>query len=336
MRLLAVETSCDDSAAAILDSQGNVLSEVIATQTEHYSHGGVVPEIASRLHMSVLPGLIREVLEKSGTSLKNIDVFAATAGPGLTGSLLVGLSWAKAAAYARKKTFLGINHLAAHLHIHFNSNVAFPAIALLVSGGHTMLFVMNSWEDCLLLGTTRDDAAGEAFDKTAKLMGLGYPGGRIIDEISLNGDPDSVLLPLPLGNKKIPEFSFSGLKTAVRLKWESEKISKENLAASFQKTVCKILVSKTMYQAYKFNAKSILIAGGVSANSRLRNEFTIESDKRGLSLFLPEKKHSMDNAVMVGRAALSALQINPEANSGLECNSFPRWHGARLFPLSAL
>lgn len=336
MRLLAVETSCDDSAAAILDSQGNVLSEVIATQTEHHSYGGVVPEIASRLHMTVLPGLIREVLEKSGTSLKNIDVFAATAGPGLTGSLLVGLSWAKAVAYARKKTFLGINHLAAHLHIHFNSNVSFPAIALLVSGGHTMLFRMNSWEECLLLGTTRDDAAGEAFDKTAKLMGLGYPGGRVIDEISLRGDPDSVILPLPLGNKKIPEFSFSGLKTAVRLKWETNEITKENLAASFQKTVCKILVSKTMYQAYKHNAKSIIVAGGVSANSLLRKEFRVESAKRGISLFLPEKKHSMDNAVMVGRAALSALQINPEANSGLECNTFPRWHGEQLFPLSLL
>ncbi len=336
MKLLAVETSCDDSAAAVLDSQGNVLSEIIATQTEHHTHGGVVPEIASRLHMSVLPGLIGEVLEKSGTSLKNIDVFAATAGPGLTGSLLVGLSWAKAAAYARKKPCLGINHLAAHIHIHFNSNVVFPAVALLVSGGHTMLFFMKSWNECVLLGTTRDDAAGEAFDKTAKLMGLGYPGGRIIDDISINGDPDSVVLPLPLGNKKLPEFSFSGLKTAVRLKWETNLITKEDLAASFQKTVCKILVSKTIYQAHKLQAKSILVAGGVSANSRLRAEFKTECAKRRLSLFVPEKKHSMDNAVMVGRAALSALQTNPEANSGLRCNTFPRWHGELLFPLSQL
>lgn len=334
MRLLAVETSCDDSAAAVLDENGVSLGELVSTQTEHSRHGGVVPEIASRLHMTVLPGLIREVLEKSGTSLENIDVFAATAGPGLTGSLLVGLSWTKAAAFALGKPFLGINHLAAHLHIHHSSPVKFPAAALLVSGGHTMIFQMKSWNECTLLGTTRDDAAGEAFDKTAKLMGLGYPGGRIIDELAEKGNPDSVTLPFPLGNRKLPEFSFSGLKTAVRLIWEAGNTSPENMAASFRKTVCHLLVSKTMYQAGRMEAKSVIVAGGVSANKLLRSSFVKECSKRNMEVFLPPPNHAMDNAVMVGRAALSALESDPAACSDSSCNTFPRWHGKILTPLS--
>ena len=334
MRLLAVETSCDDSAVALLDEQGKALAELVYTQSVHGGHGGVVPEIASRLHMTVLPGLIREVLEISGTSLDSIDVFAATAGPGLTGSLLVGLSWTKATAFALEKPFLGINHLSAHLHIHHNSSVEFPAVALLASGGHTMIFHMTSWQKCVLLGTTRDDAAGEAFDKTAKLMGLGYPGGRVIDELAENGDPESVALPYPMGSKRLPEFSFSGLKTAVRLVWEKGGVSVEDLSASFRKTVCDLLVSKTMYQAGKLGARSVLVAGGVSANSLLRSSFQLECEKRNMKIFLPPEKHAMDNAVMVGRAALSALEADPSARSSASCNAFSRWHGELLSPLS--
>jgi N6-L-threonylcarbamoyladenine synthase len=334
MLILAVETSCDDSAVAVLDGNGKSMAELVSTQAVHSLHGGVVPEIASRLHMTVLPALIREVLEKAGTSLNGIDVFAATAGPGLTGSLLVGLSWTKAAAFASGKPFLGINHLSAHLHIHSGSPVEFPAIALLASGGHTMLFHMTSWSSCDLLGTTRDDAAGEAFDKTAKLMGLKYPGGREIDRLAPQGNPDSVLLPSPLGNRRSPEFSFSGLKTAVRMEWESGKVSGADLAASFRKTVCNILVSKTLYQAKILSARSVLVAGGVSANSLLRELFTSECRKRDLLLFLPPLEHTMDNAVMVGRAALSALEDNPSACSPLNCSSFPRWQGKTLSPLS--
>ncbi len=334
MNLLAVETSCDDSAVAVLDENGTVAAELVSTQMVHSRHGGVVPEIASRLHMTVLPGLVREVLSQAGTSLKDIDCFAATAGPGLTGSLLVGLSWTKAAAFACAKPFLAINHLAAHLHIHYNSPVEFPAVALLASGGHTMIFHMLSWNECLLLGTTRDDAAGEAFDKTAKLMGLPYPGGKAIDQLAGKGRPDSVALPSPISSKRLPEFSFSGLKTAVRLAWESGTVTPENLSASFRKTVCDLLVSKTMYQAGKLGAKSVLIAGGVSANSLLRTSFKLECGKRGISLFVPEIKHAMDNAVMVGRAALSALEEDPAAQSSTSCNTFPRWHGEKLSPLS--
>ncbi len=334
MRLLAVETSCDDSAAAVLSGSGESLAELVSTQTDHIKHGGVVPEIASRLHLTVLPNLIREVLEKSGTSLNDIDAFAATAGPGLTGSLLVGLSWTKAAAFALGRPFLGINHLAAHLHIHWGTGVEFPAVALLVSGGHTMILHMTSWTSCTLLGSTRDDAAGEAFDKTAKLMGLGYPGGRIIDEYAERGNPLAVTLPSPMKSRKTAEFSFSGLKTAVRLQWESGNVSREDLAASFRKTVCDLLVSKTMYQAQNLKAVSVLVAGGVSANILLRNNLETECTRRRLKLHLPPLEHTMDNAVMVGRAALSALQSDPDASSSLSCNTFPRWHGSTLTPLS--
>ncbi len=307
MRLLAVETSCDDSAVAILDETGTVLAELVSTQMVHEKHGGVVPEIASRLHMTVLPKLIREVLEKSGTSLDSIDVFAATAGPGLTGSLLVGLSWTKAAAFALGKPFLGINHLSAHLHIHHSSPVEFPAVALLVSGGHTMIFHMLSWNECLLLGTTRDDAAGEAFDKTAKLMGLGYPGGRIIDELAEFGNPDSVKLPSPLGNKRKPEFSFSGLKTAFlyfirdRLKENKDfiKQNRNDLCASIQRTIVEILTDKLEKAFLQTGISEIALAGGVSANSGLRERIKWLAKKHGWKVFIPEISLSTDNAAMI-------------------------------------
>jgi len=334
VKLLAVESSCDDSAVAVLDEYGNATAELVSSQLIHSTHGGVVPEIASRLHMTVLPDLVREVLDMSDTSIQSIDIFTATAGPGLTGSLLVGLSLTKAAAFALGKPFLGINHLAAHLHIHYNSAVEFPAVALLASGGHTMIFHMLSWEECFLLGTTRDDAAGEAFDKTAKLMGLEYPGGKAIDRLAGTGDPEAIALPSPLGSRKLPEFSFSGLKTAVRLVWERGDVSAEDLSASFRKTVSDLLVSKTMYQAVRLKAKSVLVAGGVSANSLLRSSFSVECRQRGISVFLPKIEHTMDNAVMVGRAALSALDSDPSACSGYSCNTFPRWHGKLLSPLS--
>lgn len=334
MKLLAVETSCDDSAAAVLNEQGNVLAEKVYTQSDHSLHGGVVPEIASRLHMSVLPGLVREVLAAAGTSLSSVDAFAATAGPGLTGSLLVGLSFTKSAAFASGRPFLGINHLSAHLHVHYGSGVEFPAVALLASGGHTMIFYMESWSSCSLLGSTRDDAAGEAFDKTAKLMELGYPGGRVIDRLAETGNPRAVDLPSPLGSRKNPEFSFSGLKTAVRLAWESKEFPEEDIAASFRKTVCDLLVSKTLYQAVRLGARSVLAAGGVSANSLLRNDLLAGCRKRKLKLFIPPIEHTMDNAVMVGRAALSALSADPDASSPLCCSAFPRWEGTELSPLS--
>jgi N6-L-threonylcarbamoyladenine synthase len=334
LRILAVETSCDDTAVALLDGC-SAIAERVYSQEIHSQHGGVVPELASRSHMKILPGLVSEVLLAGGMNdLTGIDVFAATAGPGLTGSLLVGLAWSKAAAWAAGKPFLGINHLAAHLFIHYGlkRQVVFPAVALLVSGGHTSLFRMDSWQDILLLGSTRDDAAGEAFDKTAKLTGLGYPGGAALDAAADSGNPDNCSLPSPMSDPAQPEFSFSGLKTAAKLLWE-EGVDRSDLAASFRKTVVELLVSKLMYQSRKLGAKTVLAAGGVTANSLLRKVLTEECKTRKLELFLPDPEHSTDNALMVGRAAAAILERDPEASSPLSCNAFARWSGTSLSPL---
>ena len=334
MRILAVETSCDDTAVALLDGCG-AIAERVYSQEIHSQHGGIVPELASRNHMEILPILVKEVLNAGGMNgLKEIDVFAATAGPGLTGSLLVGLAWTKAAAWASGKRFLGINHLAAHLYIHYGGKqrVVFPAAALLVSGGHTSLFRMNSWEDILLLGSTRDDAAGEAFDKTAKIAGLSYPGGAALDLAADSGDPDKITLPSPMADPSLPEFSFSGLKTAAKLLWE-RGVDRGDLAASFRKTVVNILVSKLMYQSEKLGVKSVLAAGGVTANSLLRQVLREECSNRNLNLFLPDKEHATDNALMVGRAAAAIIDQDSEAFSPLSCNAFARWSGKNLSPI---
>lgn len=334
MKILAVETSCDDTAVALLDGC-YAIAERVYSQEVHSKHGGVVPELASRSHMRILPGLVSDVLLAGGMDrLDEIDVFAATAGPGLTGSLLVGLAWAKAAAWAAGKCFLGINHLAAHLYIHYGlqRQVVFPAVALLVSGGHTSLFRMNSWQEILLLGSTRDDAAGEAFDKTAKLAGLGYPGGAALDIAADRGNPEKYPLPSPMPDPSLPEFSFSGLKTAAKLLWE-KGANIDDLAASFRKTVVDLLVSKLIYQSEILGAKSILAAGGVSANSLLRKDLRHECSARNLELFLPDREHSTDNALMVGRAAAAILERNPEASSPLSCNAFARWSGRSLSPV---
>ncbi len=293
MRILAVETSCDDTAVALLEGC-SAIAERVYSQEVHSKHGGVVPELASRSHMKILPGLVSDVLLAGGMdSLERIDVFAATAGPGLIGSLLVGLAWSKAAAWAAGKRFLGINHLAAHLYIHYGQKrqVPFPAVALLVSGGHTSLFRMSSWQEILLLGSTRDDAAGEAFDKTAKLAGLGYPGGAALDIAADSGNPENCSLPSPMADPSLAEFSFSGLKTAAKLLWE-EGVDLNDLAASFRKTVVDILVSKLMYQCKELGAKSVLAAGGVTANSLLRKVLRQECTARKLELFLPDREHS--------------------------------------------
>lgn len=334
MRILAVETSCDDTAVALLDGCSAV-AERVHNQEIHSQHGGVVPELASRSHLKILPGLVSEVLLAGGMNgLHEIDVFAATAGPGLTGSLLVGLAWSKAAAWAARKPFLGINHLAAHLFIHYGGKcqVDFPAVALLVSGGHTSLFRMNSWQEILLLGSTRDDAAGEAFDKTAKLTGLGYPGGAALDISADSGNPANCSLPSPMPDPAQPQFSFSGLKTAAKLLWE-KGAARSDLAASFRETVVNVLVSKLMFQTRKLGAKSVLAAGGVTANSLLRKVLRQECASGNLKLFLPDREHSTDNALMVGRAAAAILERDPDASSPLTCNAFARWSGTNLSPI---
>jgi N6-L-threonylcarbamoyladenine synthase len=334
LRILAVETSCDDTAVALLDGC-SAIAERVHSQTVHGEHGGVVPELASRSHMKVLPSMVDDVLAAGGMrDAGGVDVFAATAGPGLVGSLLVGLSWTKAAAWSLGKPFLGINHLAAHLFIHYGASrtVLFPAAALLVSGGHTCLFRMGSWGDITLIGSTRDDAAGESFDKTAKLTGLGYPGGAQLDLAADKGDPGAVSLPSPMSDPSVPDFSFSGLKTAAKLAWEAGA-DLNDLAASFRRTVVDLLVSKLFYQCEILGARSVLAAGGVTANSLLRRVLEEEAMKHGVRLFIPDMEHAMDNALMVGRAAAAVLDADPSAASPLSCNAFARWSGSSLTPL---
>lgn len=312
-----------------------IAESVSGQQSVHEAHGGVVPELASRRHLEVLPLQVSELLAGAGIDrIGEIGVFAATAGPGLVGSLLVGLSWTKAAAWSTGGRFLGINHLAAHLHTHYEGppSVEFPAAALLVSGGHTCLFGMSSWSDIRLEGSTRDDAAGEAFDKTAKIMGLGYPGGRLLDLAADHGDPYAVRLPVPLGDPDLPEFSFSGLKTAVRLQWEAGA-GLDDIAASFRRIVVDILVSKLLRLARRTSARSVLVAGGVSANRLLREELGVRCGRAGLRLHLPPVDHATDNAVMVGRAAAAVLDADPSASSPTTCNAFARWADDRLVAL---
>ncbi len=336
MRILAVETSCDDTAVAVLDGW-RPLASAVGAQEMHSGHGGVVPELASREHVRVLPRLVREVLSDAGmASPGEVDVMAATAGPGLVGALLVGLSWTKSAAYASGARFLAVNHLAAHLHAHYEGedSVSFPAVALLASGGHTCILRMDSWSDVLLLGATRDDAAGEAFDKTAKLMGLGYPGGPLIDRLAEEGDPHAVKLPAPLPDPAEPDTSFSGLKTAVRLAWESGAPAAD-LAASFRKVVVDVLSAKLLHQAELTGARSVLVAGGVAANGLLRRRLGEICSERDLELHLPGPGMSTDNAIMVGRAAAALLTREPGACSPADSNAFARWTGERLEVLVA-
>lgn len=333
MLLLAVESSCDDSAVAVLDGC-RPLSSVVADQAAgHEDFGGVVPEIASRMHLRTLPGLVGRALAGAGCSLCDVEAMAATAGPGLVGSLLVGLSWTKAAAWAAGKPFLAVNHIAAHLFVHYDGGpVAFPAVALIASGGHTSLLLMRNWFDIEPLGSTRDDAAGEAFDKAAKLMGLGYPGGPELERLASRGDPASVDLPRPLPDPDLPEFSFSGLKTAFRLSLEAGA-DRADIASSFQEAVCGILVSKTLRQARMHRAATVMVGGGVTANGRLRRLLCQGTSRIGVDLRLPGTGLCTDNAVMVGRAAAAALESDPLVRSPLSTNAFARWPGGRLRPV---
>jgi N6-L-threonylcarbamoyladenine synthase len=328
---MAVETSCDDTAVAILDDWRVVDSAVSGQESAHHPHGGVVPEIASRLHMDVLPKMAERILADSGINLSQIDVLAATAGPGLIGSLLVGLSWTKALAWALDRPFLAINHLAAHLFSSYRGegSIVFPAVGLIASGGHTCIFLMESTSDCSLLGSTRDDAAGETFDKIAKLLGLGFPGGPEIERLAEQGDPRSVELPSPLADPSEPEFSFSGLKTAARLKWE-EGVPPEDLASSLQRVVTDLLAQKLLHQADHHHAASVVAGGGVLANRRLRELLKKRCAEKGLNIYLPPPTMTTDNAVMVGRAAMAALHQRPDVRSSISANAFARWTGKDL------
>jgi N6-L-threonylcarbamoyladenine synthase len=306
--VLAIETSCDETAVAILRAPRDILASEVASQIDlHKRYGGVVPEVASRNHLPRVRPLIEAALHRSGSSLTDIDCVAATRGPGLLTSLLVGYSAAKGLAIGLRKPFIGINHLEGHLLSPFLPGIdgAFPSIGLIVSGGHTMLVRSAGVGAYHLLGRTLDDAAGEAFDKVAKLLELPYPGGPEIDRLARQGDPKKFDLPRGMAKSGDFNFSFSGLKTAVRyLLPKLEGDFHADLCASFQEAVVDVLVQKTIRAAERSGVQLVTVSGGVSANSRLRSKMLEATNSAGLDLRLASPSLSTDNAAMIAYAAL--------------------------------
>ncbi|MBB6459986.1 tRNA (adenosine(37)-N6)-threonylcarbamoyltransferase complex transferase subunit TsaD [Flammeovirga kamogawensis] len=308
--ILAIESSCDETSASVVKN-GTVLSNIVSTQEVHQKYGGVVPELASRAHQKNILPVVSEALKDAGINKTDLDAVAFTKGPGLLGALLVGTSFAKGMAMALDIPLIGVNHMQAHILAHFieNPKPKFPFLCLTVSGGHTQLVVVKSPLDMEVIGETIDDAVGEAFDKTAKIMGLDYPGGPLIDKFAKDGDPLKFKFP----NVNIPDynFSFSGIKTAFLnfLRKETQKDAdfieknKADLCASIQYTLIRILMKKLTKAANELNIKEIGIAGGVSANSGLRNTLKEEGNKMGWNVFIPEFEHCTDNAAMIAMAA---------------------------------
>lgn len=306
MLLLAIESSCDETSAAVVRDGRTVLSNVISTQEAvHAAYGGVVPEIASRKHLEVITPVIEEALKRASVSLDQVEGIAVTRGPGLAGSLLVGISAAKAIAYARRLPLVGIHHIEGHLFAVFLENpVEFPFVALVVSGGHTHLYRVDGVGRYRTLGQTRDDAAGEAFDKVAKILGLPYPGGAVIDRLACEGDPKRIKLPRPLLRDGSCNFSFSGLKTAVLQHVGSNPSSSEgkplnDLCASFQAAVCEVLVEKTKRALFDTGVTRLVVAGGVACNSGLRSAMTEMAQEAGFELAFPSPILCTDNGAMI-------------------------------------
>jgi len=328
MLVLGIESSCDETAAAVVHN-GKILSSVVASQIEiHSPYGGVVPEIASRKHLEVINPVIRQALKEADVSLKAIEGIAVTCGPGLVGSLLIGLSTAKTLAFALDIPMVGINHLEGHIAAVFLSEKSptFPFIALVVSGGHTSVYLISNYREFQLIGQTRDDAAGEAFDKAAKLLNLGYPGGVVIDRIAKKGNPRAVSFPRAM--KDSPDFSFSGVKTSllILLKKRGSDFSENELpdiAASFQEAIVDVLVEKTIKAAEDNDIKRVVVCGGVAANSRLREKFTVETTAKKMELFIPPVHLCTDNAAMV--AAMGEIMLKNGLRDPLDLNAVSRW-----------
>ncbi len=309
MYVLGIETSCDDTAVAIVKDGHEVISSFITGQDDfHRKFGGVVPEIASRKHLEVIDYALVGCLEKGGMLLGDIDAIAATKGPGLMGSLLVGLNFGKALAYGTKKPFYGVDHLEAHMAAPFleKKKPEYPMVGLVVSGGHTNLYLAKDYFDVELLGRTVDDAAGEAFDKIAKYLGMEYPGGKAIDELSQTGNPKAYDFPRPMINSGDLNFSYSGLKTAVLVVAKQfQEISikeKADIVAGFQEAVVDLLVTKTEKAMDALDVKKLAVSGGVSANSRLRKLFLRKAQEKGWEIYFPSLAFCTDNGAMVAAA----------------------------------
>ena len=323
MIVLGIESSCDETAAAVVVDGRTVLSSEVATQIEiHRPYGGVVPELASRQHIEAVAPVVRAALDRAGVSAEGVDAVAATQGPGLVGALLVGFCFAKAWAFARGIPWVGVNHLEGHVNSLFLSDnpPSFPFVALLVSGGHTSLYHVTGPVAMTLIGQTRDDAAGEAFDKVAKMLGLGYPGGVVIDRLGKSGNPDAIAFPRPYLDKDRFDFSFSGLKTAVsrylQTHPEPDKAHVADMVAGFQESVVDVLSHKLIHAARVYGCGQVAVVGGVAANSRLRQRVTADAAGQGLCVHVPPISLCGDNAAMIAAAGYHHLAAGRCADLG--------------------
>ncbi len=329
IKILAIESSCDETAAAVVENGRTVLSSVISSQVEeHKLYGGVVPEIASRRHAENIVGVVQKALDDSECTLNEIDAIAVTYAPGLIGALLVGVNFAKGLSLSSGKPLIPVHHIRGHIAANYitHPNLEPPFLCLVASGGHSHIVDVQSYSDYRIIGKTRDDAAGEAFDKAARSMGFDYPGGIHIDKAAKNGDPYSYKLPRPKVDGSKYDFSFSGLKTAVintihNAKQKGESIDTDGLAASFQLAVCEILCDRLIKAAYDTSHSKIVLAGGVSANSGLREMLKKECDKNGFSLYMPDTALCGDNAAMIGAQAYYEFINGSRAKANLNAYS---------------
>lgn len=327
MNILGIETSCDDTSISLISvkaGQPTILAEIVSSQIKtHAKYGGVVPEVAARKHIENIIPVLKSILPNNPA--KHVDRIAVTRGPGLITSLLIGVETAKTLAYAWNKPIVGVNHIEGHILANWldNKKIALPAVALVVSGGHTEIILMTAFGKYKLIGETLDDAAGEAFDKVAKLLKLGYPGGPVIQRLAEKGDPTTFDLPRPMMERGNFQFSFSGLKTAVLYLHQAGKVPASqvnNLCASFQQAVVDVLVTKTIEAAKKFRVKTVLLGGGVAANGPLRETLSAESQRHGFSFYKPSLIHCADNATMI---AMAGYHAKPKPWSKLKAD--PNW-----------
>lgn len=328
--ILAIESSCDETSAAIVINGREVLSNVISSQIEiHEKFGGVVPEVASRKHIEVINAVVEEALEKADMKLSDLDAIGVTYGPGLVGALLVGLQYAKGLAYSLDLPLIGVNHIEGHICANFieHKDLKPPFVSLVVSGGHTFIVYVKNYGEYEIIGETRDDAAGEAYDKVARAIGLGYPGGPKIDKLSKEGNPNSISFPRARFHDDTLDFSFSGLKSAVlnylnKKSMQNEEVNAADVAASFQKAVVEVLTDNAMVTCEKRGIDRIAIAGGVASNSGLRENLINKGNEKGIKILFPSLELCTDNAAMIGSAAyyqwelgnVSTMDLNAKPN----------------------